>query len=132
MLSVLLLGAAAIGLGALLYLGTAAPAPAPDNALVGVRIEPPDKPLLFNGSVLLSADQANVLGALKRAAEIGNFSIDVSYSGMGAYVKSIDGIDGKGACGWVYEHNGIRAPRAADREVLHGEDRVLWHWGCEG
>jgi hypothetical protein len=133
MTTVLLLGASLMGLGGLLWLWSIdEPLPSTD-ILVHQKIIAPDGQLVFNGTILLTPANGTVLGALLYSAEIGGFDVNVTYSYMEkAFVQEIAGYRNKGACGWVYDHNGVRGPRSADEEVLANEDLIRWGWDCEG
>lgn len=133
LLNYIVLGAALLTLGGLVWVLSGAPRTMPEPAVVALRIIGPDDRFVFNASELaVDFDENTVLGVLLHAATVGNFSVDVTYgSPWGAFVRSIAGIPNEGACGWVWDRNQIRGDRAADRQSVRTGDEILWHWDCE-
>jgi len=131
---VLLLGGTLLLLGALLYVWSGQNEEPVGPAAVAVGAEAPDETLLFYvDPVFLLAERANVLDALLVAAERGNVTVEVTYGfSYGAFVQSIGGHKNEGNCGWLWDKNGVRGDRAADRATVVDGDEVRWHWGCEG
>jgi hypothetical protein len=103
------------------------------SATVAVRAEGPGGELLFSVEpIRLPPQHANVLAALLVAADRSNVTVEVTDSfGMGAFVVSIGGHRNAGACGWVWDRNGVRGDRAADLAGVREGDVILWHWACE-
>lgn len=130
---VLLLGATLLAVGGLLFVWSGQRVEPPGPATVEVRILAPDDSVIFSGDGLgLSSQEATVLGALLEAARVANLTVDVTYGfGGQAFVRSIDGHENRGNCGWVWDLNEVRGDRAADLQPVVDDDRVLWHWDCE-
>ncbi len=49
-------------------------------------------------------------------------------SSLGAYVKTIDGIDGTGNAAWIYYINGATGVEGADKAVTTGDQTIEWRY----
>jgi len=76
---------------------------------------------------------ATVFGILNKASADYSFSLDAtSYTGIGMFVKGIDGVEnGDDGRYWQYWVNGEFAMVAADTYPLHGGEVILWKFAQE-
>lgn len=129
----LLLGACFMGLGLLLWLWTDKPEPLPAEIHVDQRVIAPDGTLIYNGTVLLAPGNGTVEGALLRAADLGDFSVNITKEYFGkSFVKDIAGYRNEKACGWVFDVDGVRSPHSVDQHALDEGDAIRWYWDCVG
>jgi hypothetical protein len=100
-------------------------------ALVRVSAVDADGRERLNETVSLAAGDANVLVALRRAADRAAVAVQLQdYPGIGIMVVAIDGIRNDGACGWVYEVDGRSGDRSAANYPLQDGAHVRWFWSC--
>lgn len=134
LLNYVVLGAALLTLGGLVWVLSGAPRTTLEPAVVSLQIIGPQDRFVFNASELaVDGGESTVLGVLLNASVVANFSVEVTYGHpWGAFVRSIAGIENEGACGWVWDRNQFRGDRAADRQPVRTGDAILWHWACEG
>lgn len=127
-LSVVLLVLALGGAGALAAWGIQR-APGEDAAYRVEAIGPDG--ILLDETVEVA--DATVLRALQVAADRRGVLLSlVEYPGMGTYVRAIDGIEARGASGWIYEVQRAGAWTSGDRSAefyaLQKGDSVRWSW----
>ncbi|MCQ5376100.1 MAG: DUF4430 domain-containing protein [Methanomassiliicoccales archaeon] len=71
---------------------------------------------------------SNVFELIQRAAQIGNFTLDVHYYlGMGYFIEAIAGVENeRPGRGWQYWVNDEYAGKACDQWYLENGDVVQW------
>jgi len=104
------------------------------NATVMIFWPDPDQQP-FEANLTVDGRNATALGFLKKAAEVGNFSIDLDRASMGTYVLAIDGHRSQDNCGWLYavgheDNEPEDGDRAADILRVFDGGSVHWRWDC--
>lgn len=54
--------------------------------------------------------------------------VDYSKSGMGVFIKSIDGVKNTAGSTWIYYINGERANVACDNYIVSAGDKIEWRY----
>ncbi|MBI4049436.1 MAG: DUF4430 domain-containing protein [Candidatus Doudnabacteria bacterium] len=110
---------------------TPSPSPAPsltppptNQASIGVTYS---STRIFSGNITPSTWTA--LGALQAASSDGNFSVDVTNTALGSFVRSIAGFEPAGSSGWQYAVNGTVPNVGAATYQIKTGDQVQWFYG---
>lgn len=110
-----------------------APPAATEPAQVHLEVVAPSGDSRAALFVNLTPPHVHALGALKEAARMQRFDVELQDYGLqGTMVVQIFEHRNAGSCGWVYDVNGVRGDVAADRRPLMVGDQVRWSWDCEG
>ncbi len=124
---------------------TPAPPPSPTPTPTPTPVPPPPPPIqnkvslkisypsgtVFNGDINIPAS-TSVLSVLQNAATQNNFQLNVIQTGLGAFVRSIGGIEPSGTSGWQYAVNGTVPAVGANSFTVKNGDRINWFFGPPG
>jgi hypothetical protein len=86
---------------------------------------------IFVGHVTFTCNETPLQALVSAAGQI-NLLYQITPTGLGQFVKSIDGYGPVGISGWQYAVNGTVPAIGAGSFSLHDQDTVQWFYGAPG
>lgn len=107
-----------------------APLPEPETQSVYLMIAGYEDDILYDGLVEYR-DGDHVFGILEKACAESGIELNLSGSGITAYVKGIGGyreFDQGPLSGWIFKVNGQLASKGAGLYILEADDRITFYY----